>query len=550
MTTPHPLIRPADASPAAAPASQPWHGPHSAIAFDEAGMRAALMDISRPVAVVRAADGRTGLTNHPGDDAHSNGAGAVTLLASAAALPATRLGDPDFKQAYGLRYALYAGAMANAITSVDMVVALGQGGMLGSFGAAGLPPARLEDAISRIQAALPNGPYAFNLIHSPFDPTMEHRAVDLYLQYGIRVVEASAFLDLTPALVRYRLAGLRPTPQGGVEVGNRVIAKLSRKEVAARFLQPAPEDIVQQLLAGGQITPLQAQLARLVPMADDITAEADSGGHTDNRPLVGLLPTMIALRDELQARHNFPTPVRVGAAGGISTPAAALAALMMGAAYLVTGSINQACVEAGASEHTRALLAKASMADVVMAPSADMFEMGVRVQVLKLGTMFPMRAAKLYELYTRYPTLDDIPPAERQKLEKQIFQRDIDTIWQDTRAFFTGRDPSQVERAERDPHHKMALVFRWYLGLSSRWSNSGEKGREMDYQIWCGPSLGSFNDWTRGTYLAEPANRHVLDANLHILNGSAYQFRTAALKLAGIALSPALEFYRPHRPAF
>ena len=32
------------------------------------------------------------------------------------------------------------------------------------------------------------------------------------------------------------------------------------------------------------------------------------------------------------------------------------------------------------------------MADVMMAPSADMFEMGVKVQVLKTGTMFAMRA--------------------------------------------------------------------------------------------------------------------------------------------------------------
>ena len=87
--------------------------------------------------------------------------------------------------------------------------------------------------------------------------------------------------------------------------------------------------------------------------------------------------------------------MRIGAAGGISTPESALAAYMMGAAYVGTGSINQACVESGASEHTRGLLAQADMADVAMAPSADMFEMGARVQVLKKGCFFPMRAQKL-----------------------------------------------------------------------------------------------------------------------------------------------------------
>ena len=548
MNTIQPIARApfADDLPSQPAAPRGWHGPAESIAFDGAGMRAVLRALDLPVYAVQTADGRTGLTNQGQEAAGGNGG--LVLLASAPALPSSRLGDPGFKRDYGLRYALYGGAMANAIASVEMVAELGNGGMLGSFGAAGLSPARLEDAIVRVQDALPDGPYAFNLIHNPYDPAMEQQAVSLYLRYGVTLIEASAFLDLTPSLVRYRLAGLHQNPDGDVIIGNRIIAKLSRKEVATRFLQPAPADMVQQLVAEGRITPLQAQLAQRVPLADDITVEADSGGHTDNRPLTGLVPSMIALRDEMQARHGFAAPVRVGAAGGISTPASALAALMMGAAYVVTGSVNQACVEAGASEHTRALLARASMADVTMAPSADMFEMGVRVQVLKLGSMFALRAARLYELYTRYNAIEDIPTAEREHLEKQVFQRSLDSVWEETRAFFTQRDPSQLVRAEKDAHHKMALVFRWYLGLSSRWSNSGEKGRELDYQIWCGPSMGSFNDWARGTYLADPANRRVLDVNRHILDGCAYQYRTQALKMSGVHLPPALEFYRPEKP--
>ena len=51
--------------------------------------------------------------------------------------------------------------------------------------------------------------------------------------------------------------------------------------------------------------------------AEDITVESDSGGHTDNRPLGALLPTIARLRDEMQARHGFSRPIRVGAAGGV-----------------------------------------------------------------------------------------------------------------------------------------------------------------------------------------------------------------------------------------
>ena len=78
-------------------------------------------------------------------------------------------------------------------------------------------------------------------------------------------------------------------------IGNKVIAKVSRTEVGRRFMEPAPQKLIDKLLAQGKVTQEQAELSKLVPMADDITAEADSGGHTDNRPFLTLLPTIIAL---------------------------------------------------------------------------------------------------------------------------------------------------------------------------------------------------------------------------------------------------------------
>lgn len=470
-----------------------------------------------------------------------------SILAALPAWTQEDLGDAAFKQAYGLRYALMAGAMANAIASEQMVIALARAGYLGSFGAAGLPPTRLETAIQTIQQALPTETFAFNLINSPNEPALEQRAVELYLKHGIKVIEASAYLDMTPPLVHFRAAGLSRAADGSIQVANRIIAKLSRKEVARRFMEPAPQDLLQTLLSQGHITPQQAEMAAQIPMADDITVEADSGGHTDNRPLVNLLPTMVALRDQIQSIRGYAQSIRIGAGGGISTPEAALAAFMMGAAYVVTGSINQACVESGASDHTRRLLAQADMADVTMAPSSDMFEMGVRVQVLKRGTMFAVRAQKLYELYTRYPSIEAIPAEDRQKLETQVFKRELNSIWDDTVRFFQERDPRQIERANQDPRQKMALIFRWYLGLSSRWSNSGEKGREMDYQIWCGPSMGSFNDWVRGTYLEQPENRCIVDISNHLLRGAAYLYRLRMLEMHAMQPARALRRYIPQK---
>ncbi|MCC5622771.1 PfaD family polyunsaturated fatty acid/polyketide biosynthesis protein [Nostoc sp. CHAB 5715] len=520
-------------------------GDLNSIAFEEMEIKSRLLNLHQPCYVIQDQN-RVGIANQGNFyDPNNSQSEKLETLMVVPPLPPQQLGDRDFLAFHGVKYAYMAGAMAGGIASAELVIALGKAGILGSFGAAGLVPSRIEAAINQIQQALPQGPYAFNLIHSPSEEALERRAVDLYLKHGVRTVEASAFLDLTPHIVYYRAAGLSLNASGQIEVKNKIIAKISRQEVATKFLQPAPRKILQQLVEQQLITELQATLAEKVPIADDITTEADSGGHTDNRPLVCLLPAILVLRDQMQQKYRYDKQVRIGAAGGIATPESALAAFMMGASYIVTGSINQSCVEAGTSVHTKNLLAQASMADVIMAPSADMFEMGVKVQLLKRGTLFPMRAQKLYDLYRSYNSIDEIPLEERQKLEEQVFGRNLEAIWQDTVAFFTERDPEQITRANDNPKRKMALIFRWYLGLSSRWSSSGEKGREIDYQIWCGPAIGAFNEWVKESYLAESNARHVVDVAHHIMTGAAYLYRLQSLKFQGLQMPAHYRYYRP-----
>jgi PfaD family protein len=345
-------------------------------------------------------------------------------------------------------------------------------------------------------------------------------------------------------VVRFRAAGLSQNPDGSVQIGNRIIAKVSRLEVAAQFMQPAPESILNKLVEQGLITAEQARLATLVPVADDITVEADSGGHTDNRPLVCLLPAVLTLRDQLQQQYRYPQPVRVGAGGGIGTPESVLGAFAMGAAYVVTGSVNQACRESGSSDHVRKVLAQADMTDVIMAPAADMFEMGVKLQVLKKGSLFGLRAQKLLDLYLGYDAWENIPEKERLNVEKTLFRDTFEHIWQHCTDFFKERDPEQLVRAENNPKRKMALVFRWYLGLSSAWANRGEPGRELDYQIWCGPAMGAFNQWVKGSRLENWENRRVADVALQLLHGAAYLSRLQYLQLHGVQAAPGIKSVR------
>lgn len=503
-------------------------GSTSVPATRETDISAALRKLRQPVILTKRDGHISAGTGNSTDGSNTTDSAAGY---APAILPDT-MGDPGFCSDLGIRYPYLGGSMAKGISSVTMVEELGKAGMLGFFGAAGLPYAVVEAAVERLSGSgLPCG---FNLIHSPHEPDLENALADLYIRKGVHLVEASAFLALTLPLVRYRVHGIHRSADGTICCPNRIVAKVSREELAEKFFSPPPEKFLRQLVVEGFITEEQAGLAALIPLAQYVTAEADSGGHTDNRPAMALFPTIRSVAVRMQDRHGYAMKLRVGLAGGIATPAAAAAAFAMGAAYIMTGSVNQACVESGTSDVVRRMLAETRQADVCMAPAADMFEMGVTVQVLKRGSMFPMRAARLYEIYRSCGSLEEIPAAERDKIEKTFFQASFEQIWQDTRSYFLKRDPRQVERAERDPKHRMALVFRWYLGQAAHWAKDGHPARRIDYQVWCGPAMGAFNEWVAGSFLESPERRTVATVAFNILYGAAYLARAGILRYQGI----------------
>jgi trans-AT polyketide synthase, acyltransferase and oxidoreductase domains len=436
--------------------------------------------------------------------------------------------------------------MANGISSERLVIAAARAGLLAFFGAAGLGLDRIGQAIGAIRQALdPETPFGSSLLHDIHDPDHELAVVNFYLQQQIHCLNASAFTSPTPAVVLYRARGLQQRPDGEIVAPNRLFAKVSREEVARQFLEPAPPAMLERLVADGRLDPREAELARQLPLVDDLTGEADSGGHTDKQSLVALLPTLLALRDEIVARRGYARPPRIGAAGGLGTPSAVAAAFSLGAEYVLTGSINQACVESGTSPQVRALLAAAGPADVALGLAADSFEMGSQVQVLRKGTLFAARSRRLHELYRRYSSLDEIPASERQTLESTYFRASLEQVWSETEAYFRRVNPAQLERAERDPHHRLALVLRWYLGLSSVWAQQGVEERRADFQIWCGPAMGAFNAWVRGSFLEELERRQVVEVAENLMHGAAATLRAQWLALQGTALPSGRYDFRP-----
>jgi trans-AT polyketide synthase/acyltransferase/oxidoreductase domain-containing protein len=399
---------------------------------------------------------------------------------------------------------------------------MGKAGLLGFLGTGGLRLDRIESDIQYIQSNLnANQSYGMNLLCNLDVPAMEEHTVELFHQYNIKNVEAAAYMQITPALVHFRLKGVKRNQNGNIVIPNNVIAKVSRPEVAESFMSPAPKAIVIKLVEQGKLTREEASLGEQIPMSYDICLESDSGGHTDQRVALTLIPSILALRKDMMEKYHYPKLIRIGAAGGIGTPEAAAAAFMLGADFILTGSINQCTVEAGNSDQVKEMLQTMNIQDTTYAPAGDMFELGAKVQVLRKGLHFPARANKLYDLYTRYDSLAAIDEKTKQQIEERYFKRSFNEVWEETKAYYLKEKPEAIQKAEINPKNKMALIFRWYFVHTTRLAMKGNPEQTADYQIHCGSALGAFNQWVKDTPLKNWRNRHVDEIAIKIMHETA-----------------------------
>jgi hypothetical protein len=266
---------------------------------DIVDVEAALKDLGQPLAVVDPGAGNLRVCSAP------THASSQSLRGLVPGIRAEDLGAPGFRRSHGVRFNYVVGEMASGIASVDLVVAAARAGMLAFFGSGGLDLAAIETAVGEFQQRLGNAPFGVNLLHNPFDTELTERTVDLLLRKDVRIASASAFMSVTPALVRYRATGMQRGPNGQVIARNRVLAKISSPRIAEQFMSPPPAEMLQSLVAAGALSAEEASAAALMPVAEAVTVEGDSGGHTDRRPLTVLLPQLLAARETAAALHDF-----------------------------------------------------------------------------------------------------------------------------------------------------------------------------------------------------------------------------------------------------
>jgi trans-AT polyketide synthase, acyltransferase and oxidoreductase domains len=459
----------------------------------------------------------------PGNGLASPAGEAVPALdAAAVRVSAERLGSNEFRKDYGLDYAYVAGAMYKGIASKELVIRMATARMLSFLGTGGMRMEEIENNIVAIQGALDaNRSYGMNLLCNLIQPELEDRTVDLYLKHGIRNVEAAAYIQMTPSLARFRLKNIRTDSSGRIQPQQRILGKVSRPEIAQAFLSPPSASILQRLVSSGALTETEAGLGEKIPIADDICVEADSGGHTDQGHLTTLLPAMVRLRDEICTRYRFDKRQRVGAAGGIGTPEAAASAFLLGADFILTGSINQCTVEAGTSNVVKDMLQDMNVQDTAYCPAGDMFEIGAKIQVFRKGLFFPARANKLFELYRHCDSIDDLDANSKRQLREKYFHRSLEEVWAETKAYCEKNKPDELTKAEQNPKHKMALIFRSYFVHTSRWALEGALDHKVDFQIHCGPALGAFNQLIKATRFEKWQDRHVDEIGKYLMRETA-----------------------------
>lgn len=428
------------------------------------------------------------------------------------------IGSLEFRNKYNLKYSYVAGSMGNGISSDNFVVKMAKANMMSFLGTDGLNLSTIEKYILSIQNQLNNEEtYGVNINYGYEDTGIESKIVDLCLKHNVNIIEASGFINLTEDIVRYRLNGLKENNDSSIYIKNSIFIKTSNLELIKLFLSPPPERIISKLLQENKITLSEANLAKFIPMVDNISIEFNSSRHA-NGTVGALLPVVIKVKDEMKVKYSYKQEIYIGAAGGICIPEAAIAAFVMGADYIVTGCINQCTVEANTSDEVKDLLCSIDVQDIELIPDEKMFDFGFKSQVIKKGVFFPGRLNKLYQLYRKYDSLRDIDENLLRHIQKNYFNKSSICIYREMLKIFS---TDEINKAKTDSKYKMALILRWYFNYCKNLALRGLKFDKLNYQVYCSESMGTFNRWVKGTKLKDWRQRHADTIAVKIMNETA-----------------------------
>ena len=418
------------------------------------------------------------------------------------------LGSQYFLNDYQVEFPYVAGSMCHGISSVEWVAAMASAGFLSYFGSHGLAKQDLEQAIHQLKIQINDtSRFGMNISYENNHPEKSKEWIELFLATDIRNIELSGFTHVTEELVKFRLKGLQKHDDGQLIRQHKLLVKTDSIDVASLFMSPPPPFIVHKLLEEGVITPQQAEQSSFISMADDICVEGDTGWRTNRANILINLPLMIKRRDQIQKNNQYANIIRVGAAGGLGTPSAMVAMFILGADFVLTGSINQCTKEANIADSVKDILQKIEPEDVCHAPYGEQFESGEVVQIIRKGMFFPARAQKLFDLYRLYDNLNQIEQETITAIEQHYFNNSLNNVYQELIDSHQ-LDQNTINKSNQDPKFKMALIFRSYFNNAAK-SIQKDFNNNRNHQIFSSQALGAFNQLVKNTELEDWRQRSV-----------------------------------------
>jgi nitronate monooxygenase len=250
----------------------------------------------------------------------------------------------------GVEYPIIQGPLGG-LSSQRLAAAVSNFGGLGSFGAHGLPPNAIKDAVAEIRS-LTSKPFAMNLWVSTEDE-------------GARSSDQNAFnRSLAPLAAHFAALGApRPEykPYSGMRFEDQAHVLLDENVPVFSFICGIPpQEILQECRAkhivtiGTATTPDEGTALQAAGVDAIVASGFEAGGHRGSflRAAEDSLMGTLSLVPQLSDVVDVP----VIAAGGIGDARGVVAALALGADAVQLGTAFLACEESGASIlHRRAL---------------------------------------------------------------------------------------------------------------------------------------------------------------------------------------------------
>lgn len=413
------------------------------------------------------------------------------------------LGSNSFKEEYKVNYSYVVAGIQKGISSVAMIEELSENKILGFLGINGLSLDEALDLISSAKKKIPLDSIGVKVSNDLLNPDYGKTVMKHIIEEDIKKIEVSGYQKPDLALVKYRLRNIKIDEKGNVIIPHKMLVHITSVKAAQSFMRPIPENILKQLLDAEEITLKEAENARNIPMCDDICIDNNKG---ENR--YGWLSTLKKISKENFNKFNLKKKVRIGIGGGIGSPQTVAMAFFAGADFIVTSSINQCTVEAGTSDYVKSLLQNAVETDFTFAPEAELFEFGEKKSVLKRGSLYHIRALKLYENYCRYESIKEIPQKEVEMITKKYFKVSFDEVYNNLKDKLSREI---VKLAEEQPKYKMALIFKELLEQCFDDALKDKNENRVNYQIKSTSAIADLNNYLKDTYLMEWKNRKTAD---------------------------------------